>query len=153
MDGEYARNGTYSRVWSVPTWVGSLPWSAVIINKSSSFRLSSKDGGDADEPVAPHGGVSHRQRHDQIECLLPHSSGGPRHGARSGDAVSAAISVLIVEDKAEFREDFARMVEAAEDLSLTGTAETLAGGLALLDGPLLPCPPAQSAQGQLPLRL
>ncbi len=49
--------------------------------------------------------------------------------------MSAAISVLIVEDKAEFREDFARMVEAAEDLSLTGTAETLAGGLALLDGP------------------
>jgi len=49
--------------------------------------------------------------------------------------VSAAISVLIVEDKAEFREDFARMVEAAEDLSLAGTAETLAGGLALLDGP------------------
>lgn len=49
--------------------------------------------------------------------------------------MSAAISVLIVEDKVEFREDFARMVEAAEDLSLTGAAETLAEGLALLDGP------------------
>ena len=49
--------------------------------------------------------------------------------------MSATISILIVEDKAEFREDFARMVEAAEDLSLTGTAVTLAEGLALLDGP------------------
>ena len=33
--GEYARKGTFSLVWSVPVCVGSLPWSAVIISKSS----------------------------------------------------------------------------------------------------------------------
>ena len=34
---EYINKGTFSRVWSVPFQVGSLPSSAVIITKSSSF--------------------------------------------------------------------------------------------------------------------
>jgi hypothetical protein len=42
---------------------------------------------------------------------------------------------LIVEDKTEFREDFARMVKAAENPSLAGTAEILAEGRARRDGP------------------
>ena len=44
------------------------------------------------------------------------------------------ISILIVEDKPEFLSGFSRMVSSAPDLRLAGTATTLAGGLALLDG-------------------
>lgn len=44
------------------------------------------------------------------------------------------ISILIVEDKPEFLSEFSRMVSTAPDLHLAGTATTLAGGLALLDG-------------------
>ena len=43
MSFEYINSGTYSLVWSVPSTVGSHPWSAVIINKSSfviRFRIS-----------------------------------------------------------------------------------------------------------------
>ena len=44
------------------------------------------------------------------------------------------ISILIVEDKPEFLSEFSRMLLTAPDLHLAGTATTLAGGLALLDG-------------------
>ena len=40
-DGEYATNGTFSLVWSVPLYVGSFPWSAVIMRRSSSLSSSS----------------------------------------------------------------------------------------------------------------
>jgi len=43
------------------------------------------------------------------------------------------ISILIVEDKAEFLSEFSRMLSTSPDLHLAGTATTLAGGLALLD--------------------
>ena len=42
MDGEYARNGTFSFVWSVPVYVGSFPWSAVKISKSFSLTYSER---------------------------------------------------------------------------------------------------------------
>ena len=41
---EYMNIGTYSRVWSVPLNVGSFPWSADIINKSSSLNLFTISG-------------------------------------------------------------------------------------------------------------
>jgi len=44
------------------------------------------------------------------------------------------ISILIVEDKAEFLDEFSRMVLSAPDMHLAGTASTLADGLALLKG-------------------
>ena len=38
------RSGTRSRVWSVPLKVGSLPWSAVMIMRSSSVSAPSNSG-------------------------------------------------------------------------------------------------------------
>jgi len=44
------------------------------------------------------------------------------------------ISILIVEDKPEFLDEFSRTVSSAPDMYLAGTASTLAAGLALLNG-------------------
>lgn len=54
---------------------------------------------------------------------------------RTDDMKAApAISILIVEDKAEFLDEFSRMLAIAPDLHLVATATTLAEGLALLEG-------------------
>jgi DNA-binding NarL/FixJ family response regulator len=66
--------------------------------------------------------------------MTPHPDDGPMT-SRIGDRDTApAISILIVEDKADFRNEFARTLSLAPDLHLVGTAGTLAEGLALLEG-------------------
>ncbi len=45
-----------------------------------------------------------------------------------------SISVLIVEDKPEFLEQFVQIVSAAPDMHVAGTAMSVAGGMALLQG-------------------
>lgn len=50
------------------------------------------------------------------------------------DRAAEAISVLVVEDEPEFLGEFARTIAAAPDMRLAGTAETVAEGMALLEG-------------------
>ena len=45
-----------------------------------------------------------------------------------------SISVLIVEDKPEFLDQFVRLVSAAPDMRVAGTATNVADGMALLQG-------------------
>ncbi|MDR3440508.1 response regulator transcription factor [Telmatospirillum sp.] len=54
---------------------------------------------------------------------------------RTDDTRAApTISIFIVEDKAEFLDEFSRMLSSAPDLHLVATATTLAEGLARLEG-------------------